>query len=52
MGLIVLSCVTLGFGTLLFIPFGIVVIIFCILAAVDANKGNAYRYPFNIRMIK
>ena len=51
-GLIILSCITLGFGFLLFIPFGIVVIVFGILAAVESNKGNAYRYPVNIRMIR
>jgi uncharacterized Tic20 family protein len=47
-----LTCVTLGFGGLLFIPLFVIVIIFGIMGAVAANKGEAYRYPVNIRMIK
>jgi len=29
----------------------LVSVIFCILAGVEANKGNKYRYPFAIRLI-
>lgn len=49
---ILLTCVTFGLGALLIIPVWIVVLIFAIIAAVEANKGNAYRYPVNIRMVK
>jgi len=41
----IVTIVTCGFGW-------IVVIIFCILAAIAANKGERYRYPFNWRIIK
>jgi len=27
-------------------------VIFCIIAAVKANNGEAYRYPFALRLIK
>jgi len=26
--------------------------VFCIIAAVTANNGEAYRYPFTLRLIK
>jgi len=26
--------------------------VFCIIAAVKANNGEAYRYPFTLRLIK
>jgi uncharacterized Tic20 family protein len=31
---------------------GILSLVFSIIAAMEANKGVAYRYPFNIRLIK
>lgn len=51
-GIIVLSCLTLGLAGFLFFPVWIVEIIFGILAAIETNKGTAYRYPINLRMIK
>ena len=48
----ILSCVTLGLGALLFIPIFIVVIVFGIMGTMAANKGEAYRYPVSIRMVK
>lgn len=39
-------------GFILLPAIGIADIIFCILAAVAANKGQAYRYPATIRLIK
>jgi len=27
-------------------------LVFCIMGAIAANKGQAYRFPFNIRLIK
>lgn len=49
---VVLTCVTLGLGAPLGAVVMIVSIIFCIMAALEANKGNLYRYPFSIRLIK
>lgn len=31
---------------------GIIDLVFCILAAVSANKGETYRYPFALRLVK
>ena len=31
---------------------GIINLVFCIIAAVKANNGEAYRYPFALRLIK
>lgn len=38
---------------LIFCLFAVIVmnLVFCIIAAVEANKGNAYRYPYSLRMI-
>ncbi|UMZ74470.1 DUF4870 domain-containing protein [Natranaerofaba carboxydovora] len=46
----VLMLVLIGF--LLAFAVGIFSFIFCIIAAVESSKGNAYRYPFAIRFIK
>jgi uncharacterized protein len=48
-------CVILMFvliGILLAFALGICFLIFTIIAAVAANKGESYRYPFVIRLIK
>ena len=47
---IALMCVVVGFFTTPIIA--IVAIIFEIVGAVQAQKGIAYRYPFNLRLIK
>lgn len=39
-------------GALLFPVLLLVNLIFCILAAVSASKGQAYRYPFTLRLVK
>jgi uncharacterized protein len=44
-----LGIITCGFGVPVVI---LVAIILAILAAIAANKGQAYRYPFAIRLIK
>jgi len=31
---------------------GVINVVFCIIAAVKANNGEAYRYPFTLRLIK
>jgi len=49
---VVLAVVSCGF--LFFLPLvpAILNLIFCILGAVEANKGVAYRYPLALRMIQ
>lgn len=49
---IILMTVTLGL--LFFLPalVGIANIVFCILGGLAANKGESYRYPFALRLIK
>ena len=49
---VLLSC--LSFGILFFLPFvwWVLLLVFGILACIEANKGNAYRYPINIRLVK
>ena len=39
-------------GALLFPALYILNIVFCIIAAVASSKGQAYRYPFALRLIK
>ena len=54
--LTILGFATLGVGFLLALPLmiiiGIVALVFIILAAIKANEGVAYRYPFALRLIK
>ena len=50
--LTIVTVITLGFGGLLFIPFGIAFVVFMILAAVAANQGRYYKYPLTIEMVK
>ncbi len=45
-----LSFLCIGF--LLFPAVGVVDLIFCIMACIAANKGDHYRYPVSIRLIK
>ncbi|PPV07208.1 hypothetical protein XBLMG947_1842 [Xanthomonas bromi] len=48
----ILALVT--FGALAFLPslVWIASLVFCILAAVKANNGEYYRYPFTLRLVK
>jgi Uncharacterized protein conserved in bacteria len=54
--LLLLSVMTLGIGLLLTIPVAIIVgiawLVFTIIAAIRANEGVRYRYPFALRLIK
>ena len=54
--LLLLTLMTLGLGLLIAIPVGAVVgigwLVFTIIAAIKANEGVAYRYPFAIRLVK
>ena len=47
-----LGIATGAIGWLLFFPLGIGGLVLMIMAAIAANKGEAYRYPLNIRFIK
>ena len=44
--------ICIGIGIFLLPLVGLVALIFEIVAAVQANQGVAYRYPFNIRFFK
>jgi uncharacterized protein len=48
----ILTIVTLGL--LFFVPtlLGIANLVFCIIGGMKANNGEAYRYPFALRLIK
>lgn len=39
-------------GILLIFALSILNIVFCIIAGIAANKGELYRYPFAIRLVK
>lgn len=44
----------ISLGLLFFLPtlVGIANLVFCIIAGIKANNGEAYRYPFALRLIK
>lgn len=52
----VLSAITFGIGLIIAIPMWIVIgvgwLVLTIMAAVKANEGVRYRYPFTLRLIK
>ena len=54
--LFILSIVTLGIGFLITLPImavvGVAWLVFTIIASIRANEGQAYRYPFAVRLIK
>ena len=56
LALFVLSIVTLGIGLIIAIPGWIIVgiawLVFTIIAAMKANQGERYRYPFTLRLVK
>lgn len=39
-------------GAFLLMAVGIANLVFIIIATIQANKGEMYRYPFNLRLIK
>lgn len=47
----ILAAVTAGIGAILWLAF-LAVPVFMVLGALAANRGEAYRYPFNWRVIK
>ena len=54
--LLLLTIFTLGIGIILAFPLYILVlaawVVFTIIAAIKANEGKAYRYPFTLRLVK
>jgi uncharacterized Tic20 family protein len=55
MFIVLFVCVILSFvivGLLFLVPVAFIMTIFPIVAAVRANEGQHYRYPFSIRFIK
>ena len=50
--LIFVTIITFGIGGLLYIPLGILALIFMIMAAVAANRGEYYKYPLTITFIR
>jgi len=48
----VISVVTCGIGSILYLPVWACAVIFCVLGGLKAKEGEAYRYPVNIRFIK
>ena len=54
--LVLISVMTLGIGLIIAIPLWIIIgigwLVFTIIAAIKANEGVLYRYPFTLRLIK
>lgn len=54
--LVALSVITIGIGLVvtipLFVVLGIAWLVCTIVAAIRANEGKAYRYPYALRLIK
>lgn len=48
----ILTVVTLGILSLLYVVLAIVVLIFCILAFTKTRNGEDYKYPLTISLIK
>ena len=53
--LFVLTLITLGLGVVIAFPIGAIVgvawLVFTIIAAIRANEGVRYRYPYTLRLI-
>ncbi|MDJ0378036.1 DUF4870 domain-containing protein [Cryobacterium sp. PH31-L1] len=49
--LIPITIVTIGIGGILYIPLAIVAVVFMILAALAANRGQGYTYPLTIKFV-
>ena len=56
LALVILTVLTLGIGLLLTVPLyaiiGVAALVLVIIAAIKANDGVAYRYPFTLRLIR
>lgn len=49
--LIPISIITLGIGSILYLPLTVLIIVFSIIAAVKANQGQPYTYPLSIKFV-
>lgn len=56
LALLVLTVLSLGIGLVVTVPLmmiiGIAALVLCIIAAIKAHEGVAYRYPFALRLVK
>jgi uncharacterized Tic20 family protein len=56
LALLILTVLTFGIGAVLTVPLfaviGITALVLVIIAAMKANEGIAYRYPFALRLVK
>lgn len=54
--LLLLTIITFGIGIFIALPIGVIVgiawLVLIIIAAVKANEGVRYRYPFALRLVK
>ena len=54
--LFLLALLTFGIGLVIAVPLWIIIgiawLVFTIIAAIKANEGVAYRYPFTLRLVK
>ena len=48
----ILSVVTFGILSILFLVIGVLILIFCILAFVKTRNGENYKYPLSIPFVK
>lgn len=48
----ILSVVTFGILSILYVAIGVLILIFCILAFVKTRNGEDYKYPMSIPFIK
>ncbi|TFB66358.1 DUF4870 domain-containing protein [Cryobacterium sp. Hz9] len=49
--LVPITIVTIGFGGILYLPLAIIALVFMILAALAANRGQGYSYPLTIKFV-
>jgi uncharacterized protein len=49
LAMFIISFATCGFGALICVPM---MLIFGIIAGLEAQKGNVYRYPYTFRLVK
>lgn len=49
--LIPITIITLGIGSILYLPLAVLIIVFSIIAAVKANQGQPYSYPLSIKFV-
>jgi uncharacterized membrane protein len=48
----IIAVITFGFGAILYFVIWIVALVFMIIAAVAANKGEVYKVPMSIQLVK